>query len=129
MPLERIAPTRVYQWATGQDPTKPSFWEDIMDISYQDFLDKLRQYWPQAADVVPCLIEQSETRQGSNDEYRLLRAYRHIAVVVSKDFAKKERYLKEYENDALEDLIDDIDAIRPLWSKYQCKKGKPNAED
>ena len=121
---EKEAPTIVVPFGTTKNVRTVAFWTQEMDrTSYQETLQTLQREWPEALDVVPCLIEKEEVRQGSNDEVRLERAYRKIATAIARNIDKYMRYSPEYKKDALEDLRDEIEQAKPLWKAYQCKKG------
>ncbi len=117
----------------AKEKTTTAYWEQLIyNNSYQDFLKELKKDWPEALEVVPCLLEKEDVEREAkenkkkfglkNKEYQLERAWRKVAEAVAKNFAKYERYSKEYKGDALEDLADQIEVIRPMFSKLACPK-------
>lgn len=85
---------------------------------------------PEALEVVPCLIEKEELpknesgRVNRNKEYNLERTQRKIAESIAKTYQKYSRYSAEYKQDALDDLADQIQTLKPIYQDFKCVKGK-----
>jgi hypothetical protein len=116
-------------YSGAKDPTTAAYWDQLMyNNSYQAALQQLRKLWPEAAEVVPCLIEKEELpksesgRVNRNKEYNLERAQRKIAESIAKTYQKYSRYSQEYKQDALDDLSEQIDSFKPLFQEFKCPK-------
>ena len=115
----------------AKDPTTPAYWDQLIyNNSYLAALQQLKKLWPEALEVVPCLIEKEELpknesgRVNRNKEYNLERAQRKIAESISKTYQKYSRYSSEYKQDALDDLADQIQTLKPIYQDFKCAKGK-----
>jgi hypothetical protein len=115
----------------AKDPTTAAFWDQLMyNKSYQAALQQLKKLWPEAVEVVPCLIEKEELprsesgRANRNKEYNLERAQRKIAESIAKTYQKYSRYSQEYKQDALDDLSDQIQTLKPIYQDFECAKSK-----
>ena len=115
----------------AKDPTTPAFWDQLIyNNSYQEAMRQLKNLWPEALEVVPCLIEKEELpkndagRVNRNKEYNLQRAQRKIAESIAKTYQKYSRYSQEYKQDALDDLADQMQTLEPIFQDFKCAKGK-----
>jgi hypothetical protein len=113
----------------AKDPTTAAYWDQLMyNNSYQAALAQLKKLWPEATEVVPCLIEKEELpksesgRVNRNKEYNLERAKRKIAESIAKAYQKYSRYSQEYKQDALDDLSEQINSFKPLFHEFKCPK-------
>jgi hypothetical protein len=119
----------------AKDPTTAAYWDQLMyNNSYQAALQRLKKLWPEAVEIVPCLIEKEELpksesgRVNRNKEYNLERAQRNIAESIAKTYQKYSRYSEEYKKDALDDLADQIQTLKPIYQDFKCAKSKKNEE-
>jgi hypothetical protein len=115
----------------AKDPTTPAYWDQLIyNNSYQTALQQLQKLWPEALEVVPCLVEKEELpksesgRVNRNKEYNLGRAQRKIAESIAKTYQKYSRYSSEYKQDALDDLADQMQTLKPLFQEFKCSKNK-----
>jgi hypothetical protein len=115
----------------AKDPTTPAYWDQLIyNNSYQAALQQLKKLWPEALDVVPCLVEKEELpkneigRVNRNKEYNLGRAQRKIAESIAKTYQKYSRYNSEYKQEALDDLADQMQTLKPLFQEFKCSKNK-----
>lgn len=118
-------------YAGAKDPTTPAYWDQLIyNNSYQTALQQLKKLWPEALEVVPCLIEKEElpknenSRVNRNKEYNLGRAQRKIAESIAKTYQKYTRYSSEYKQDALDDLADQTHSLKPLFQEFKCPREK-----
>jgi hypothetical protein len=117
----------------AKDPTTPAYWDQLIyNNSYQTALQQLKKLWPEALDVVHCLVEKEDLpksesgRVNRNKEYQLGRAQRKIAESIAKTYQKYSRYSSEYKQDALDDLADQMQKLKPLFQDFKCSKSKKN---
>src|SRR5579875_401851 len=75
----------------AKDPATPAYWDQLIyNNSYRAAMQQLKKLWPEALEVVPCLIEKEELpkseagRVNRNKEYNLGRAQRKIAESIAK---------------------------------------------
>lgn len=115
----------------AKDPTTPAYWDQLIyNNSYQSALQQLKKLWPEALEVVPCLIEKEELpknengRVNRNKEYNLGRAQRKIAESIARTYQKYSRYSSEYKQDALDDLADQIQMMKSMYQEFKCPKNK-----
>jgi hypothetical protein len=115
----------------AKDPTTPAYWDQLIyNNSYQAALQQLKKLWPEAIEIVPCLIEKEELpknengRVNRNKEYNLERAQRKIAESIARTYQKYSRYSSEYKQDALDDLSDQIQTLKPIYQDFKCAKSK-----
>jgi hypothetical protein len=115
----------------AKDPTTPAYWDQLIyNNSYQAALQQLKKLWPEALEVVPCLIEKEELpknesgRVNRNKEYNLERAQRKIAESIAKTYQKYSRYSQEYKQDALDDLSDQIQTLKSIYQEFKCAQSK-----
>ena len=115
----------------AKDPTTPAYWDQLIyNNSYQEALKQLKKLWPEALEVVPCLVEKEELpknesgRVNRNKEYNLERAQRKIAESIAKTYQKYSRYSPEYKQDELDDLADQIQTLKPIDQDFKCAKSK-----
>jgi hypothetical protein len=118
-------------YSRSKDPTTPAYWDQLIyNNSYQAALQQLRKLWPEAVEIVPCLIEKEELpksetgRVNRNKEYNLERAQRKIAESIAKTYQKYSRYSSEYKQDALDDLAEQIHTLKPIYEDFKCAKNK-----
>lgn len=116
-------------YGSAKDPTTAAYWDQLIyNNSYHAALQQLKKLWPEAVDVVPCLIEKEDLpkseggRVNRNKEYNLQRAQRKIAEALAKSYQKYSRYSQEYKQDALDDLVEQVEAFRPLFQEFKCPK-------
>lgn len=119
----------------AKDPTTPAYWDQLIyNNSYQAALRQLKKLWPEALEAVPCLIEKEELpkneigRVNRNKEYNLGRAQRKIAEAIARTYQKYSRYSSEYKQDALDDLADQVQTLKPIYQDFKCTKSKKNEE-
>lgn len=121
----------------AKDPRETAFWDQLIyNNSYQTMLAKLKELWPEAAEVVPCIIEKEalpkrkETgRVNHAQEYRLERADRKIAEAIAKNYDKFQHYRAEDKQDALDQLLESLDMIEPLYKEFKCETPKKKKEE
>ena len=104
------------------DPTRPSFWNLLMDNnSYKAALDKLQEISPEALEIVPCIVELDEAKNKAEEE-KILRAWRAIARALAKFAQQFGRYTAEFKSEAFENLKEAVSEARELWSDYECSR-------